>query len=222
MKKILNKSQANTFLQCPYKWKKIYIDGVKSIPSPAQERGINIHKKIEEFYKGLEADEDLRFFIGFEYKRVKSCIKDGKFEKKYFYPLFQELTLSNEKIGLKGTVDAVYINPKDDKLIIMDWKTGKFYGDNLDDYRFELAVYAELVKHSGKIDEDPAYWGIYFTDQDKLFFEKIDNEYIRRMYATMDRVREEIEEGTFKPKKNKWCFNCQFKNDCKEVQKNVK
>ena len=209
MKKLLSKSQANLFMQCPLKWKYIYIDLIESLPSKAQERGINIHKKIEEFYKNPKPDEDLKNFVKFEKKRLEGCN-----ELKYFYPLFQELKLRDEVIGLKGIIDAVYINPKDDGIIVIDWKTGKYYEDNLDDYRFELAVYAELLKHSGKVDE-VKYWGIYFTDADKLFFEEIDSEYIRRMYATMDRIREEIEKKEYKPKKNKWCFNCQFKEKCK-------
>lgn len=212
--KILNKSQANLYIQCPYKWKKVYIDEVQSIPSPAQKRGTNIHNKIENFYKNPKADTDLKHFIKFEIKRIKDMIAAEKFHHKYFFPLFQELKLLNEEIGLKGTCDAVYINPKDDKLIIVDWKTGKYYPDKFDDYRFELAVYAELVKHSGKVDEEPAYWGIYFVDQDKLFFEKIDKKYINKMYETMEEVRKGIKEENHEPKKNQWCYFCQFKKEC--------
>ena len=214
MKKLLSKSQANLFLQCPYKWKKNYIDNIRSLPSPAQKRGIAIHKKVESFYKNPTADPDLKNLINFELQRVKRMINEGKFDKKYFYPLFQELKMQNKELGLKGICDAVYINPKDDKLIIIDWKTGKYYPNKFDDYRFELAVYAELLKHSGKVDEDPAYWGIYFTDQDKLFFEKIDKKYIDNMYETMEQVRKDIEKGDYQPKKNQWCFFCQFKREC--------
>ena len=219
MVKVLNKSQVNTFLQCPFKWKKVYVDNIRSIPSKAQKRGSEIHKKIENFYKEPKADIDLKHFINFELRRVKDMIKEGKFDRKYFYPLFQELKMYNKEIGLKGTCDAVYINPGDDKLIIIDWKTGQYHPEKFDDYRFELAVYAELVKHSGKVNEEPAYWGIYFSDQDKLFFEKIDKKYIDEMYETMDKVRKEMEEGNYKPKKNQWCYFCQFKNKCSEMKR---
>jgi len=214
VKRILSKSQANLFMDCPYKWKKIYLDKTKSIPSPAQWRGINIHSKIEKFYKNMIPDEDLKNFISFELRRLKNMVKEDKFEKKYFFPLFQELKLTNEEIGLKGICDAVFINPKDDKLVVIDWKSGRYYPNKFDDYRFELAVYSELLKHSGKIDEEPGYWGIYFTDQDKLFFEKIDKKHINKMYETMNKVREGIESGEYKQKKNTWCWNCQFKREC--------
>ena len=214
MKKILSKSQANLFLDCPFKWKKVYIDKIRSKPSPAQWRGIKIHKKIENFYKNPQPDIDLKNFLNFELRRIKDMIKEGKFDKKYFYPLFQELKMQNEELGLKGICDAVFINPGDDGLIVIDWKTGKYYPDKFDSYRFELAVYSELLRCSGKIDEAPKYWGIYFTDADKLFFEKIEQKYIDAMYKTMEEVRKGIESGEYEPKKNQWCFFCQFKNEC--------
>ena len=214
MKKILSKSQANLYLNCPYKWKKTYIDNIRSIPSPAQRRGIAIHEKIEKFYKNMKPDLDLKNFIKFELRRIKDMIKEGKFDRKYFFPLFQELKMQNEELGLKGICDAVFINPSDDGLIVIDWKTGKYYPNKFDDYRFELAVYSELLKHSGKINEEPKYWGIYFTDQDKLFFEKIDKKYVDDMYETMDLVRAGIEIKDYLPTKNEWCYFCQYKHEC--------
>ena len=141
-------------------------------------------------------------------------LKEKKFNKKYFYPIFQELKMQNDEIGLKGICDAVYINPKDNKLIVIDWKTGKYHPDKFDDYRFELAVYAELLKHSGKVDEEPGYWGIYFTDADKLFFEKIDKKYIKKMYEAVEKARQGMKNKEYMPMKNKWCWFCQFKWSC--------
>ena len=109
-KKLLSKSSINLFLQCPYKWKKCYIDEIRQKTSPAMQRGINIHSKIENFYKQMQPDNDLKNFISFELRRVKEMIKNKKFDRKYFYPIFQELKLSNEELGLKGIIDAVYIN----------------------------------------------------------------------------------------------------------------
>ena len=219
VKKLLSKSQVNAYLDCPYKWKKFYIDKVTSRPSPAQTRGSAIHAKIEKFYKNPQPDEDLKNFIAFELRRVKDMLKENKFDKKYFYPIFQELKMQNEELGLKGICDAVYINPKDNKLIIIDWKTGRYNKNKFDDYRFELAVYAELLKHSGKVDEEPGYWGIYFTDADKLFFEKIDQKYIEKMYETVEKARQGMKEDLYPPQKNTWCWFCQFKYECPLMKK---
>ena len=222
-KRIISKSQANLFLDCPYKWKKCYIDKIRSEPSPAQERGIRIHSKIEEFYKkvkiidnvlSIDFDEELVGFTNHEENRLPLCKdNDGNFNEKYFKPLFQELVMSNEELGLKGIVDAVFINPADDGVVVIDWKTGKYYPDKFDDYRFELAVYAELLKSTGNV-EDVKYIGIYFVDQDETFFEELQPKSIEKMYATMDKVREGIKSGQYPPKKNKWCYFCQFRKDC--------
>ena len=228
MKKLLSKSQINTFIDCPLKWKFNYIDKIKSFPSPAMKRGIDIHKKLENAYKNItlveknaatpeiemKSDVDLIHFINMERKRILSCVdKDGKFDEKYFKPLFQELKLSSDEMGMRGIVDAVYIHPADDGVIVLDWKTGKYYGNNLDGYRFELAVYAELLKKSGKVD-NVKYWAIYFSDQDKLFFEKVDPEHVRRMYETIERVRTQMESGNYPPKKTWKCRWCSFKSKC--------
>lgn len=235
VKKILSKSQANLFKDCPYKWKMCYIDKIRSAPSPAQARGINIHTKIENFYKNITLttpldssipminemvlDEDLVIFSAHEKERIKKCINEkGEFDIKYFKPLYQELRMDNAELGLKGIVDAVFINPGDDGIVILDWKTGKYYPNKFDDYRFELAVYTELLKATGKVD-DVKYWGIYFVDQDKTFFEEVQQEHIDKMYETMDEVRKGMEHPPYLPKKNDWCYFCQFKNSCKEVGK---
>lgn len=235
MKKILSKSQANTYLDCPYKWKRIYIDKEYSKPSPPQLRGIKIHSKIEKAYNDIKLepqpnskipkiirkdDEELKNLFIFDDDRISSCVKpDGTFDIKYFKPLFQELRMKNEEIGLKGIVDAIYINPKDNKLIIIDWKTGQYNKKNLDDYRFELAVYAELLKHSDITDVEIGYIGIFFVDKNKLFFEELKQTDIDKMYETIEKVREGIKSEMYLPKKNKWCFFCQFKNECPLMKK---
>ena len=230
--RILSKSQVNMFLQCPLKWKYCDIDGNKSEPSPAQLRGINIHRKIEKVYNKMKlvkkdgqaipeiqvkVDEELEYFMDFEKKRIFDCVNEkGEFDMKYFRPLHQEMRITNPEMKMRGIIDAVYINPKDDGLIIVDWKSGKYYKNKLDDYRFELSIYSELLRATGRYD-DIKYWAIYFTDQDKLFFEKIEMEHIIKMYNTVSKVREEMGSGVYPKKYSFWCKYCQFKEKCKDA-----
>lgn len=216
MKRILSKSQANMFIQCPYKWKRCYMDGIRSEPSQAQERGIRIHEKIEKFYKNMQPDMELKAFISFELNRLKRLRKLDKYDPKYFFPLFQELKMKDDEFAMKGILDAVFINPTDDGVIIIDWKTGKYYPNKFDDYRFELAVYKELLEKSGKVDKVD-YWGIVFVDQNKIFFEKVDDEYVRRMRSTIERVREQMKGENHPRKRNFFCKWCQFYGECKNV-----
>ncbi len=228
-KRWLSKSQINTFVQCPYRWKLQYLEQIKQRPSEAMSRGSKIHSEIEGFYKNIDVNKDLNIkakkeispelqkFLAFEQRRIQSCKnKDGVFDMKYFNPVAQELGVGDKKLMLRGFVDAVYINPEDDGLIIIDWKTGKYRPDNMSDYRFELAMYKELLEKSGKVKGDVKYWGIYFTDADKLFFEKVSDRSIKAMYKKVDRAREGMESGNYPCKAGILCRWCGYNDICEE------
>ncbi|MHA1868719.1 MAG: PD-(D/E)XK nuclease family protein [Candidatus Heimdallarchaeaceae archaeon] len=228
----LSKSQVQTFLQCPYKWYLIYILKKEMKPSPAMERGRKIHEEIENFYENIQFTyvnekppqinpkvdmSNIQNFLDFEKKRIKSCVdKNGKFDLKYFKPLYQELKIKNKELMLRGIIDAVYINPKDDKLIVIDWKTGKYRPENISQYRFELALYKELLEKEKKV--EVGYWGIYFVDADKLFFEKVKERSITNMYKVVEKVRKGIERGDYPCKIGFMCKWCEFKKYCKELR----
>lgn len=223
VKKWLSKSQIKLFLQCPLKWKFIYLDEIPSISSPQQNRGNDVHKKIENFYKKIrirekdgkkeilvkENDPDLEKFVEFENKRLNE-VKDLQ----SFVPLFQELKLADNELMVRGIIDAVYINPDDNKAIIIDWKTGNFNSNDIDDYRLELAIYKILLEKDKKNKLDVGYWGIFFTDRGKLFFEKVDEKYVTKTLKTIEKVRDEMENGDYKMKPSWMCRFCQFKDKC--------
>lgn len=221
MVRILSKSQIGLFKQCPYKWKRCYIDKISSAPSYAQQRGIKIHKSIENFYKQTTVDMEKKTFIPpkdkhkikpfleFEQKRLENC-KDIK----YFKPLYQELKLKSNKLFIRGIIDAVYINPDDDGIIIIDYKSGKYRPDAIKDYQFELAIYKILLDDSNRTKDKVKYWGILFVDHGKLFFEEVDNKIVQQTMIDIVNVRKEMESGIYKPQLNEYCNYCQFKSEC--------
>ena len=223
-KRMLSKSQIQLYLQCPLKWRFIYINKIPSIPSPQQTRGLDIHSQIENFYKNvsivdkkIEVKNNIKIhnnFLKFEEKRLSECS-----DLKYFFPLHQELKIMNNEIMLRGIIDAVYLNSKDDKIIIIDWKSGKFHKYAINDYRFELSLYAYLFNNSNLTKEKVKYIGMYFVDEDKLFFEEVKQKYIDKMLKTVDEVRKEIEKGTYLPKKNFYCDYCEFQDKCYNITK---
>jgi putative RecB family exonuclease len=225
--RVLSKSQINVFKQCPKKWYYNYIKKIKSKPSEAMFRGIRIHKEIEDFYNNITIDipnkkikmlnknTDLKEFLKFENKRLQSCFdKDGNLISKYFYPFHQEAKVNNKELALRGFIDAVYINPEDGKLIIIDWKTGKFRPDSYSSYRFELAMYKELYEkqYGGEV----GYWGIFFVDAGKLFFEKVKPISIKAMYKSIERARIGMESGEYPCKPSVLCQYCDYRNICEE------
>lgn len=230
----LSKSSIKIYLQCPYKWKKLYINGIKEEKSPVMERGINIHKQIEMFYDNVNLEgkddnnipqirlyemmkdniEDMRNFLNFEQERIKYCVINNIFNKKYFFPYLKEKKIMNDNLKLKGIIDAVFINPKDNKAIIIDWKTGRYDKNMIDEWRMELSIYKILLDSSGLIHDKVKYWGMYFIDVDKLFFEEINNNIINNTLKLIEEVREEIREEKFNCKTNNYCQNCQFVTSC--------
>ncbi len=231
-KRWLSKSQIGIFCQCPWRWKLQYLDQTPQKPSKHLQRGSKIHKDIENFYKNIQLEKtgkeipeiitkkdikNIKKFVNFERQRIKSCVdKKGKFDIKYFKPLAQELAVKNKDMMMRGFIDAIYINTEDDGLIIIDWKSGKYRPYNLSEYRFELAVYKELLEKSNKLNYGKVkYWGIYFVDADRLFFEKVKPITIKAMYKKVERVRKEIESGKYPCKPGVLCRWCDYYDICK-------
>lgn len=219
-KRWLSKSQISVYRQCPYKWFLLYIEKIKTKTSPAMLRGVEIHSNIENFYKNIDVVKgeivpkeslgELGQFMNFAEKRLANCPDIDK----YFKPKFQELKIMNDELKLQGYIDAIFVNPKDDGIIIVDWKTGKYRPESFSSYRFELAVYAELYRLEKGI--TPKYWCIYFVDADKLFFEEVKSISIKAMYKAIDKVREGIEIKNYKPKPGVLCPWCPFSEICEE------
>lgn len=224
--KWLSKSQINCWKQCPKKWYYRYVEKRPSKPHTAMQRGTMVHSHIEEFYKNVEVKDgkllrckkdvpELDKFVKFEQKRIQSCVdEDGKFDLKYFNPVAQEVKVSDQELKLRGIIDAVYRHPKDDGLIIIDWKTGKYRPYALGEYRFELAMYKELYERDRG--EKVKYWGIYFVDADKLFFEEVKSISIKAMFKAVTKARQGMASNNFPCKPGILCKWCDYSDDCGE------
>jgi hydroxymethylpyrimidine pyrophosphatase-like HAD family hydrolase len=152
-------SKIGTFKQCPYKFKLQYIDKVK-IPfetNIALEKGKYIHSLIEHYIKGTKL-ENFNFSLSTE-KDIKEY--DNIFNELKIDGLFQALIANDGErfvehgFGLKlkdgkliptnykngelvrGFIDFLKI--KNEKAIIVDWKTGKFREDQ---DKLQVMIYA--------------------------------------------------------------------------------
>ena len=113
------------------------------------------------------------------------------------------LKITDYATKLRGIIDAVYRNSKDDGIIVIDWKTGLYRPWKIDDYRFELAIYKKL--YEGIYKEEVKYWGIFFTDPGKLFFEEASATVMSNAMNIVEQVRAEMEAGNYKCK----CGKCE-------------
>jgi putative RecB family exonuclease len=222
MKKVedlwLSKSKIFAYLHCPYSFKKMYLDEVKQIPSPAMERGTTFHKAVEEHYRTgnfsiplLDYDSlkiSMRNFIEFEKKRIAACKNNSQKT-----PVLIEQKLFDKELQFSGIVDTVFMHPSGE-LILLDWKTGKF--KDIEDMRLELAFYVYLIEKT--TNHKIKYYSMYFPDIDVLFFEEVDRKLVENAQTFIIDIKNKINTKVFEPKLNEYCNWCQFKGECKCFQ----
>ena len=197
-----------------YKYAKI--DKLPSKPSKAQERGSDIHLKIEEFYANIKYENGKYVFSDVppeleslkwrEEARAETCE-----DKKYFFPVFQELTITNPELKLKGIIDVVFYN-KDGTYTLLDWKSGKIKDKT--SMRKELWIYKMLLERSGKIDGKVSKFGMYFIDLDELFLEEPKEQTKNCVLEEINKVRKNIKEKKFEAKPSVLCRWCGYFETC--------
>ncbi len=85
----------------------------------AAELGTAMHLNIEKYYNGLPFNPG--FTDSKEYTLFESFLNDH-----YLYiPYRTEWTVYSKKYRLAGSIDMVYIDPENEKFVIVDWKRSK-------------------------------------------------------------------------------------------------
>lgn len=125
-------SSMATYEQCPQKYKFAYIDkipGIKDLASPVMERGLAVHKSIENYFNRtteyLHPDIHAnygQFMMGLreEYKNIKNEFKWGITWE------YEPCSYSDPRAMFHGFVDLLVV-PESGALLLYEWKTGKQY-----------------------------------------------------------------------------------------------
>jgi len=219
----LSPSSFLTFQTCPYKfW---CSKDPKIIPLPQKDNiyaffGRNLHKLIQEYYikvmqtKEFEIDNihptlsdvigeqtpilgieninkgyttHLRNFEDFEEDRIKNEWKVLGVEKRI---------VNN---GLKGFIDAIF-QDKEDKIIVVDWKTGKWK----DDFLIQGYIY-KLLSKADKV----------------MFFHSLNG--VEHNLTAKDLMKgkgmaqiilDQIKQGVNEKRKNRFCGDCEYSLVC--------
>lgn len=219
-----SKSKINEFKTCPRKY---YFghrtDLGKSIRDDINYKahvGSVVHKMIE-LYNDPFADEDTINIhvdsmdendesVEFCRKNLKSFFK---ILKKYGLGQAEycEFRVEDPERDISGNIDAIY-DVAGDKWII-DYKTGKFYKNKMNDYIFELYVYVILCRRvhgflASKI-------GMFFTDHPKSSFViDVTEEDYKKFDKMMLDYMEKMEGNHFPRIRSKLCGYCKFVNLC--------
>ncbi len=216
---MLSKSKIGTFQTCPYLFKLKYID--KKLEdagkNPVMERGIRLHKVLDDFYnKGnnyKEFIENIKQHDDYDEfsEQVKNFVS-WNYDNSLRIPLHREVWVESTKLGVRGIIDRVD-EEEDGKIIVWDYKSGRV--NPLSKYRFELALYALLYQTTtGKI---PDKWGVYFVDHNIEKVENVDQKYVENAVVKVASARKEIVErvtnGEFEKKCSGFCNFCEAKKE---------
>lgn len=218
---IIRKSMLETFMFCPMKFRKEYIEGIPSTSHPyMMSMGTRFHEFANWFFDicdGIDPDrwielvpnkftveerEMANWFIEREYLRYND-------DPELFMPVMRETKIIDETLGLMGTFDRIDKIDGDGHLAIVEYKTGKSF--NKKSIMRQLAFYKLLwdnnmkygtITHARYINPRiQMYEIIPFTQNDT-----------DRLLADISSMREAIREDKFKllcsPVKYTICHMC--------------
>lgn len=163
-------SKLGTFTKCRRRFLYSYLQKLTGTvqPAGAKERGVDQHKIIEDYFKGVRADlpvELLKYKAWFDMLRELDFYQENKLA---MLEGWLPTSFDDPKAWWKGVLDLKVL--RNGKAWVFDWKTGKVYPDHED--QKELYTIATFVEHP-EVDEVEA-WHIYLDlnnkDTKKIYF----------------------------------------------------
>lgn len=173
----LSYSSISNFLQCPRKFKEVNVDYRFKDSSFAINKGIDIHKTIEDYIKGISSAYPLG---DYDHPVIKKLRLSYNVEKPKGYEIGVEKTFAiddtyspceykDPKAILRGKIDLYVLTPT--VLHVIDWKSGKRRDNKLQATVYDVLTHHLLPngKHEFTFDylkegKDPA---ISITEKDK-------------------------------------------------------
>lgn len=211
------------YKQCPLKAKLNHLDKIREPKNAAMERGGLLHDTIRDYIKGVK-------------KSIKECgfpatavawLNEAKkaFKKTSLRPVIEEdwaftkdwtQTQWNDwnNCVLRVKLDAGLFEAGGEVMIIIDWKSGKFRPEEVDQYieQLELQALAALVLYPQVTEVRPQLkyvdFGVVYPPSGKeLVFTQDDVPKLKKLWAK--RTKALLSDTTFAPRPNdkcRWCF----------------
>lgn len=229
---IFSKSRINCYLNCPLQFKWNYIDRIPQPPNIYMERGKDVHKIYENFFKHVNKQTYINDFLPIlmnlagdnKNQYAIFLVQIAKIEsrrkvKAYrFRPSATEIgvtakyveSIRHEPIHMRGFIDCIE-KIGDNEFAVIDYKTSNI--TKIDEYMFELVMYAYMMKQ-----RYPNYnfttVKIHALTNGKVLEAKIDQTDIDKMLKIVKEVKENIEQEKFFKRENKYCGNCPYLKKC--------
>lgn len=220
-----------TFNDCPFKFKKKYIDNIKwevgkEISSKA-DFGNNFHKIAERYFLGIPIiEEDLDEELYSAYINLKEAFP--KESKNTYLPEYT-IRFVDDDIRLESNIDLVIIRP-DNHIEIWDWKTNsnlekaKNYNSSM-----QTQVYLYSIKKIAKdiLGIDVDYENIsmtYFNPEQKIelakvvYSKELDELYYENISQLIEKIYNYNYQNFDRNKYIKSCKFCEFNLFCNNIK----
>ncbi|MCK4667040.1 PD-(D/E)XK nuclease family protein, partial [Candidatus Dependentiae bacterium] len=228
-------SRLSSYLQCPFKYKKMYIEKTPQKPMGFFSIGTTIHAVMEDIYKWpsapsyekllrlydkywepagyrTEAEKEKYYNSGKEWLKTyfDKFISDKEWKKAVAVEKYFEIPIGN--YFTIGFIDMIYPCP-DGTVEVIDYKTNpEVKTQEQVDKDLQLTLYQYVLEKLGYKVSNISLIFMRFgekvstlkTPEDLLAFEK---------YFIESVAKAELEKE-YKPQKNEYCNNCQFKSIC--------
>jgi hypothetical protein len=239
----LSKSSLNAWLQCPSKFKRLYIDKVKTETSPQAQRGLEVHQFCAEFYDHLhfkngnftveteflepylemcseDARPQIHNFIDFEQQRWLSCkALLPKNPKKLFIPLLREEKLSSDKLQQVTIIDRLD-QRLDGNYTLVEYKTERFQEKEWKktefrrEMMFEKTTCESSESFQQRFSESIVDFVVYFPRSNDVMMESFNQRTASALRKAIERMRIDIENNYYPCCEEYHCRFCPFNLSC--------
>lgn len=212
-------SKISSFILCPKKFKYKYIDKIPQEPRDmtALLKGSCVHSMLEKY----PSSSTNKLVPRYQYildKFLKSKYKEylqipSRREESFGLTSNLECTNYKDKNALfRGFID--YYTVKDDKMIIIDYKTGKYKDEKFQDFT-QLMYYAiYMFKKYSKIDKiEIMYLYVEHELDNSLLLER---KYLNNYCTDLLTNIRNIETSEYPKKVQVLCDYCEYQNSCNE------
>jgi hypothetical protein len=196
-------SSLSTYEECPAKWRYEYIDGIRTPPSPAMERGTMLHSMCEKVLNGeIETPGELA-----QIGRVLERLKANEAKPERAWRLDSEWKPVDSGSWVIGIIDVHFF--KDGALHVYDFKSGRSYPS----HSKQLELYS-LIGLCTFPEAQRAEVGAIYIDTGKLQRRRtIDRAEAPALLANWTgRARKMFADNDLLPTPGSGCYWCQHKD----------
>ncbi len=228
----LSFSKISAYRFCPWKYKLLYVDGMRVPPNPYISLGLSVHKTLEEFHRNgrrnlddlLDTYNQVWVNEGFQnpqqtmhfYEKGERMIREYyewlKERKSEIVAVEKEFRFPVGKRILRGIIDRIDRLP-DDTYEVIDYKThAEMWDQARVDSDLQLTLYA--IGCAKVLGTEPSTLSYFFLAHNQVVSTQRSEQQKKDAMKEFDVVAGLIEKQSFPPDTAK-CVKCDFKFTCK-------